>query len=89
MELEIFVSSQPLGKKIAIMLQESASKVGIKIKITEKDFKLIRSENLKTRKYHLVPAVLSPVSYTHLDVYKRQSPPAINIVCLFDLDIIL
>ena len=59
MELEIFVSSQPLGKKIAIMLQESASKVGIKIKITEKDFKLIRSENLKTRKYHLVPAVLS------------------------------
>ena len=42
MELEILVSSQPLGKKIAIMLQESASKIGIKIKITEKDFKLIR-----------------------------------------------
>jgi peptide/nickel transport system substrate-binding protein len=59
MELEILVSSQPLGKKIAIMLQESAAKAGIKIQITEKDFKLIRAENLKTRKYHLVPAVLS------------------------------
>lgn len=41
------------------MLQESATRAGIKIMISEKDFKLIRAENLKTRKFNLVPAVLS------------------------------
>ena len=59
LQLEVLISGQELGKKLAIMLQESAKKVGIDIKITEKDFKLIRAENLKTRKYQLVPAVLS------------------------------
>jgi ABC-type oligopeptide transport system substrate-binding subunit len=29
------------------------------IKITEKDFKLIRLENIKTRKYHLIPTIIS------------------------------
>ncbi|MGB4840812.1 MAG: ABC transporter substrate-binding protein [Saprospiraceae bacterium] len=59
LDLEVLISGQELGKKLAIMLRESAKKVGINIRITEKDFKLIRAENLKTRKYQLVPAVLS------------------------------
>jgi peptide/nickel transport system substrate-binding protein len=59
MELEILISGQELGKKIALMLQESAAKVGVKITIAEKEFKQIRAENLKTRKYHLVPNVIS------------------------------
>ena len=40
-------------------MQESSKKVGINFRITEKDFKLIRAENLKTRKFQLVPAVIS------------------------------
>lgn len=59
LELEILISGQELGKKLAIMLKESATRAGIKIMISEKDFKLIRAENLKTRKFNLVPAVLS------------------------------
>jgi peptide/nickel transport system substrate-binding protein len=59
LELEILISGQELGKKIAILLQENALKVGVKIKITEKDFKLIRTEHIKTRKYQLVPSLLS------------------------------
>jgi peptide/nickel transport system substrate-binding protein len=41
------------------MLQENAAKAGVGITITEKDFKQIRAEHLKTRNYQLVPSVLS------------------------------
>lgn len=59
LSLEVLISGQELGKKIAILLQESASKVGINIKISEKDFKIIRTEYIKTRKYQLVPTIIS------------------------------
>jgi peptide/nickel transport system substrate-binding protein len=59
LELEILISGQELGKRIAILLQENAAKAGIKIKITEKDFKLIRTEHVKTRNFQLVPTVIS------------------------------
>jgi peptide/nickel transport system substrate-binding protein len=59
LQLDILISGQALGKKIALLLQESAAKAGMRISITEKDFKLIRTENLKTRKYQLIPSVQS------------------------------
>jgi peptide/nickel transport system substrate-binding protein len=59
LSLEILISGQELGKRLSVMLQENAAKAGVKITITEKDFKLIRSENLKTRNFQLVPSVLS------------------------------
>lgn len=59
LDIEMLISGQELGKKLALMMQESAKNVGINLRITEKDFKLIRAENLKTRKFQLVPAVIS------------------------------
>ena len=59
LELEILISGQELGKKLSLTLQENASKAGIKINIKEKDFKLIRTENLKPRNFQLVPSVSS------------------------------
>ncbi len=59
LELEILISGQELGKKLALLLQENGAKAGVKIIITEKDFKLIRAENVKTRKYQMVASVLS------------------------------
>ena len=59
LDIEILISGQELGKKLALMLQESAQNAGINLRITEKDFKLIRAENLKTRKFQLVLAVIS------------------------------
>jgi peptide/nickel transport system substrate-binding protein len=59
LDLDILISGQELGKRLALMLKDNAAKVGIKINIMEKDFKQIKSENLKTRNYDLVPAVLS------------------------------
>lgn len=59
LSLEILISGQELGKRLSVMLQENAARAGVKITITEKDFKLIRSENLKTRNFQLVPSVLS------------------------------
>ena len=59
MELDIHVSGQELGNQLALLLQQQAKTVGIKINIIEKEFKLVRAENLKTRQYHLVPSVVS------------------------------
>jgi peptide/nickel transport system substrate-binding protein len=59
LQLDILISGQALGKKISLLLQESAARAGMKITITEKDFKLIRAEHLKTRKYQLIPSVQS------------------------------
>jgi peptide/nickel transport system substrate-binding protein len=59
MSLDIYISGQELGNQLALLLQQNAAKAGIKINIIEKDFKLVRAENIKTRKYHLVPTVVS------------------------------
>jgi ABC-type transport system substrate-binding protein len=59
LSLDMYVSGQELGKQVAILLQQNAVKAGIKINIIEKEFKLVRAENLKTRNYHLVPSVVS------------------------------
>lgn len=59
LELDIYISGQELGKRLALMLQEAGKSNGIKFNIIEKEFKLIRAENLKKRNYHLVPTVIS------------------------------
>jgi peptide/nickel transport system substrate-binding protein len=59
LDLDIFVSGQELGKRLSLMLKDNAKKVGININIIEKEFKQIKAENLKTRNYDLVPAVVS------------------------------
>ncbi len=59
MVLDIYISGQELGKRVALMMKENAAKVGITINVVEKDFKAIKAENLKTRQYHLVPSVVS------------------------------
>ncbi len=59
LQLEILITGQELGKNIAILLQENGRKVGMDIKITEKDMKLIRAEHVKPRKFQLVPSILS------------------------------
>ncbi len=59
LELDILISGQELGKQLSLILQQNAAKIGIKINITQKEFKQIRAENLKTRNYDLVPAVIS------------------------------
>ena len=59
LELEILISGQELGKKLSLLLQENGAKAGVKIIITGKDFKLIRAENVKPRKYQMVASVLS------------------------------
>jgi len=62
LKLDIYITGQELGKRVALLLQESAIKSGIEINIVEKDMKLIRAENIKTRNYHLLPTV---ISYDH------------------------
>lgn len=59
LELEVLITGQAIGKNMALMLQESAKTVGIRMNIVEKDFKIIRTENLKTRKYDLLLASIS------------------------------
>ena len=59
LELDIYISGQELGKRLALMLQESGNKCGVKFNIIEKEFKLIRADHLKKRDYHLVPTVIS------------------------------
>ncbi len=52
--IELLISGQELGKKIAILWQENGAKAGIKINIVEKNFKQIRLENIMPRQYQMV-----------------------------------
>lgn len=54
--LNMLISGHELGKKLALLFQSDAAKVGIVIEITEKDNKLIRTENIKNKNYQLFPA---------------------------------
>lgn len=73
LELEILITGQELGKNLALLLQESARKIGVDIKITEKDMKLIRAENVRNRKYQLIPSILSQDLQTWDDMSKWNS----------------
>lgn len=59
MELDIHITGSELSNNIALLLQENASKAGVKINIVTKKFSDIQRENLKTRDFDLVPLVLT------------------------------
>lgn len=73
LELEILISGQELGRKMAVLSQQSAAKTGIKIKITEKDFKLIKAENINTGKFQIVPSIISQDLQTWDDLSRWHS----------------
>lgn len=52
--IELLISGQELGKKLAILWQQSAAQAGIQIEIVERDFKQIRMDNIMPRKYQMV-----------------------------------
>ena len=58
-DLDMFVSEGKLGQQIALLLQESAAKVGIKVNIIQKPYRQIAEENIKTRDYDMTPVVIS------------------------------
>jgi len=58
MDLDIHITGSELSKNIALILQEAAKKVGVKINIITKKFKDIVPENIKKRDYDLVPRIL-------------------------------
>ena len=68
--LDIYISGQELGNQVALLLQQHATKAGIKINIIEKEFKQIRAEHIKTRNYHLIPSVVS----TDLNAWEDLRP---------------
>jgi len=72
--LDILISGAELGKKVALMFQESAKKAGVKINIVTKDYRLIRKENLYAQNYDMVASISSsdlapddPFIYWHSD----------------------
>lgn len=69
MSLDILISGQELGKRLALHFQENAKKVGIEVIITEKPFSAIRSEHLATRQYNLIPTILS----SDIDIWEDLS----------------
>lgn len=57
--VELLISGQELGKKIAILWQENAAKAGVRVEIVEKNFKQIRIENIMPRQYQMVMSARS------------------------------
>ncbi len=57
LNFEILVSPGKLGKNVALLLQQNAEKLGIKINVIQKEFKLIRKDHLARRKFDLVTLV--------------------------------
>ncbi len=53
LELDLLITGSPLGKKVALVFQSEAKKVGIKINIVPKDIRRMRAENLYTYNYDL------------------------------------
>lgn len=59
MLLTIHITGSELSKNIALLLQENAKKVGIKIEIITKPWSATLSEDIKSKSYDLVTRVLS------------------------------
>jgi len=68
LEFDILVTQAQLGQRIALLLQENARKVGIKINIEQQDFRVTRKENLATGKYDII-AFRSITSLADYDAY--------------------
>ena len=59
LEIEIYVTQSELGRQVALMLQQNAEKIGIRINITTKEFRTIMSEHVRKRDYGITPLVVS------------------------------
>lgn len=70
LEFDIFVSEQELGQTIALMLQENARNIGIKVNIITKSFRSIMSENVRKRDYGMA-ALLANQTLNDDDFYGR------------------
>lgn len=57
LEIDMYVSSGQLGRQVALMLQQNAEKIGIRVNIITKDFRTILTEHLPKRDYGITPLV--------------------------------
>lgn len=55
--IDVFTSEQELGKYVALLLQESAQQIGVKINIITKPFPAILSEHVVKKDYGITPFV--------------------------------
>lgn len=55
--IDAYISEQELGKYVALLLQESADKIGININIITKPFSTILSEHVFKKEYGITPFV--------------------------------
>ncbi len=70
LELDLLITGSELGKNISLLLQSNAEKAGIKITITPKDIRRMRSENLYNYNYQMA-ALAEGQSHTADDPYNR------------------
>jgi ABC-type transport system substrate-binding protein len=57
LEIDMYVSSGELGRQVALMLQQNAEKIGIRINIITKEFSAIFRDHLPKRDYAITPLV--------------------------------
>jgi len=70
LELDLLITGSPLSKNMALMYQEEAKKVGIKINLVTKKTSLMRKENLHDYKYDLA-LLVNGTSESHDDPYPK------------------
>ncbi len=57
LDFDILVSASKLGQRVSLIFQESAKEAGINIELVQKEFRLIRSENIAKRDYDMATLV--------------------------------
>lgn len=70
LELNILISGSELGKKIALITQQNAGKVGIKINIEELSMRPMINERIRPRNYHIA-ALVATQDAAPVDPYSR------------------
>lgn len=70
LELDLLITGGELGQKVALLFQEEATKVGVKINIVRKDIRRMRSENIYTYDYDLA-ALAEGQDVIPVDPYRR------------------
>ncbi len=59
LEIDIYVSQSELGRQVALMLQQNAEAIGIKINIVTKEFRAIMGDHVRKRDYGMTPLAIN------------------------------
>ena len=78
LSFDIFVSKAELGRKVSLMIQESAAQAGVKIDLVQKEYRVILNDHLRKHDFDMA-TLINTADAAPVDAYDKWHSNNINL----------